>query len=97
MNDIVSNLPGYLTVLAVLILAGACSSKISSRLNVPVLLVFLGVGMLAGTDFLGIVAFDNAAAANIIGSIAMAFILYSGGSAHRYPWRCFPEWLLYAA
>ena len=79
MNDIVSNLPGYLTVLAVLILAGACSSKISSRLNVPVLLVFLGVGMLAGTDFLGIVAFDNAAAANIIGSIAMAFILYSGG------------------
>ena len=79
MNDIVTNLPGYLTVLAVLILAGACSSKISSRLNVPVLLVFLGVGMMAGTDFLGIVAFDNAVAANVIGSIAMAFILFSGG------------------
>ena len=79
MNDIVSNLPGYLTVLAILILAGACSSKLSSRLNVPVLLVFLGVGMLAGTDFFGIVAFDNATAANTIGSIAMAFILYSGG------------------
>ena len=79
MNDIVSNLPGYLTVLAILILAGACSSKLSSRLNVPVLLVFLGVGMLAGTDFCGIVAFDNATAANTIGSIAMAFILYSGG------------------
>ena len=79
MNDIVSNLPGYLTVLAILILAGACSSKLSSRLNVPVLLVFLGVGMFAGTDFLGIVAFDSAATANTIGSIAMAFILYSGG------------------
>jgi NhaP-type Na+/H+ and K+/H+ antiporters with a unique C-terminal domain len=79
MNDIVTNLPGYLTIIAVLILAGACSSKISSRLNVPVLLVFLGVGMLAGTDFLGIVAFDNAVAANVIGSIAMAFILFSGG------------------
>lgn len=79
MSDIVTNLPGYLTVLALLILAGACSSKISSRLNVPVLLVFLGVGMMAGTDFLGIVAFDNAVAANVIGSIAMAFILFSGG------------------
>lgn len=79
MNDLVTNFPFYLAITALLILAGACSSKLSSRLNVPVLLVFLGVGMLAGTDFFGIVDFDNATAANTIGSIAMAFILYSGG------------------
>ncbi len=79
MNDIVTNFPVYLAITALLILAGACSSKLSSRLNMPVLLVFLGVGMLAGTDFLKIVDFDNATAANTIGSIAMAFILYSGG------------------
>jgi cell volume regulation protein A len=79
MDDIVFNLPGYLTVLSIMILAGACSSKLSSRLNVPVLLIFLGIGMIAGTDFLGIVAFDSAPTANVVGSIAMAFILFSGG------------------
>lgn len=79
MNDIVSHPFRYLTVFAILILAGACSSKISSRLNVPVLLVFLSVGMLAGSDFLEILSFENATAANIIGSVAMAFILFSGG------------------
>lgn len=68
-----------LTILAVLLLAGVCSSKLSTYFNVPVLLVFLGVGMLAGSDGIGKIYFDNALGANIIGSIAMAFILFAGG------------------
>ena len=68
-----------LTILAVLLLAGVCSSKLSTYFNVPVLLVFLGVGMLAGSDGIGDIYFDNAYGANIIGSIAMAFILFAGG------------------
>ncbi len=68
-----------LTVVALLILAGACASKISSRLNLPALLIFLAVGMLAGTDGIGKIPFDNAFVANAIGTVAMAFILFSGG------------------
>ena len=68
-----------LTIIAILILAGACASKISSRLNLPALLIFLAVGMLAGSDGIGKIPFDNAAVANTIGTVAMAFILFSGG------------------
>ncbi len=78
------DLSHFLTVTAILILAGACSSKISSWLNVPVLLVFLGVGMLAGSDGIGGINFDNAQLANAIGSIAMAFILFAGGFDTRW-------------
>lgn len=68
-----------LTVFAVLILACACASKLSSWINMPVLVVFLGVGMLAGEEGIGHIPFDNPNYANVIGSIAMAFILFSGG------------------
>ncbi len=68
-----------LFVFATLILACILSSKLSSIINMPSLLLFLAVGMLAGSDGIGGIAFDNAVQANMIGSIAMAFILFSGG------------------
>jgi len=68
-----------LTIFAVLILACACSSKLSSWINMPVLVVFLGVGMLAGSQGIGKIPFDDPNVANWIGSAAMAFILFSGG------------------
>ena len=43
------------------------------------LLLFLAVGMLAGSEGIGNLKFDNAAVANAIGTMAMAFILFSGG------------------
>ncbi|MEG2076966.1 MAG: hypothetical protein RRY34_10720, partial [Victivallaceae bacterium] len=55
------------------------SSKLSSFINMPCLLLFLGVGMLAGSEGIGGIEFDNAATANYIGSVAMAFILFAGG------------------
>ena len=42
---------------AVLLLAGIVSSKLSARLGLPVLVVFLGVGMLAGEDGIGGIEF----------------------------------------
>ncbi len=75
MTDIAS----YLTVAAILMLLGACSSKISARLNIPVLILFLAVGMLAGSDFLGFIDFENAKIANVIGSVAMGYILFFNG------------------
>ena len=68
-----------IAVVALLLLASLLSSKISAHINMPCLLLFLVVGMLAGADGIGKLHFDDAHMANAIGSIAMAFILFSGG------------------
>ncbi len=68
-----------ISVFAFLILISLLSSKISSQINMPCLLLFLAIGMLVGSEGIGHIEFDNAHAANTIGSIAMAFILFSGG------------------
>jgi cell volume regulation protein A len=64
---------GLLGVLSVL--AGLASRRIGA----PVLLVFLGIGMLAGEDGVLGIPFDDYGAAYLIGSIALAVILFQGG------------------
>ncbi|MBR1778021.1 MAG: potassium/proton antiporter [Alphaproteobacteria bacterium] len=54
------------------------ANRISSKLGIPSLLVFLAVGMIAGSDGAGI-QFYSAKLSNYIGSFALAFILFSGG------------------
>lgn len=68
-----------LTVFAFLMFVCLLSSKLSSRLNMPFLLLFLVVGMVAGSEGLGMLPFDNAIVANGLGSIALSVILFSGG------------------
>ena len=55
------------------------ASKISERFGIPALLMFLAVGMLAGADGPGGIYFDNAEVANLVGTFALAYILFSGG------------------
>src|SRR5690606_33635129 len=64
---------------AILLLVGIVSSKVSARLGLPVLVLFLLIGMLAGDGGIGGIAFDNALAAHALGSIALALILFDGG------------------
>ena len=76
----------------VLLLLGIASSKFSARLGMPVLVLFLGVGMLAGSEGIGGIAFEDYGLANGIASIALALILFDGGlrttmSAVRLTWR----------
>ena len=77
----------HLAMVAVLLLYGVFSSRLSSRMNMPVLLLFLGAGMILGRhidmDF-SITADPSVKFANIIGTIAMAFILYSGGLETKF-------------
>ena len=54
------------------------AGKASSKFGVPSLLLFLGVGMLAGSDGLG-VEFDDIYMAQAIGTVALSIILFSGG------------------
>src|SRR5699024_7486665 len=49
------------------------------RLSVPALIIFLGVGMLAGTDGLLGIQFENYKTAQFIGIVALNFILFNGG------------------
>ena len=64
---------------ATLVLLGVVASKVSTRLGVPALLVFLLVGGLAGSEGVGGIAFDDYELAQTIGIVALAFILFSGG------------------
>lgn len=68
-----------LLLAAVLILLGIISSQLSARLGLPVLVLFLIVGMLAGEDGPGGIFFDNAEAAHSLGTLALAMILFDGG------------------
>jgi cell volume regulation protein A len=69
----------YFVVAAALLLLSILASKLSARLGVPALLFFLVVGMLAGADGPGGIYFDDYRIAQAVGSVALVFILFSGG------------------
>jgi len=58
---------------------GIVATTVAPRLGVPILLIFLIVGMLAGEDGPGNIAFGNFWLANLAGSMALAVILFDGG------------------
>ena len=68
-----------LSIGALLILVSITFTKLSDNLGVPVLVLFLGVGMFAGSEGPGGIFFDNAEIAQNIGIVALIFILFAGG------------------
>ncbi len=64
---------GLLTGLSIL------ATRTSTRLGVPALLLFLLIGMLAGSEGLGGIVFADYSLAQAVGVIALVFILFSGG------------------
>lgn len=64
---------------SLLILLSIAIAKLFDNLGVPTLILFLGLGMLAGSDGLGGIYFDNANMAQSIGMTALIFILFAGG------------------
>ena len=64
---------------ALLIFASIMASTLSARLGVPLLLLFLVVGMLAGEDGILGIEFSQYGIANFIGQAALACILLDGG------------------
>jgi cell volume regulation protein A len=73
---------GSLILVAGLLLAvGLAASLLAGRLRIPGLVLFLGVGMLVGSDGLNLIEFSDYPLARTIGIIALALILFEGGLA----------------
>ena len=68
-----------LLVGSLLLLISVVAGKTTGRLGVPTLIFFLIVGILAGSEGIGGIKFDNAEVAQFIGVTALNFILFSGG------------------
>lgn len=68
---------------ALLVLGSILLGLLSSRVGAPLLLVFLGLGMLVGSGGLQIVLFDNYSVTYHVGSVALAIILFDGGLRTR--------------
>ncbi|MGF1608768.1 MAG: potassium/proton antiporter [Kiloniellales bacterium] len=79
-------------ITGILLLASILAGVASSRVGAPLLLVFLVLGMLLGEDGPGGVLFDDFRSAYLIGSLALAIILFDGGyrtplAAVRVAWQ----------
>jgi potassium/hydrogen antiporter len=69
---------------AVLVMAGILSSLLALRFGAPLLLVFLVIGMLAGDAGPGHLQFDDVRTTYLVGSVALALILFDGGLKTRF-------------
>jgi potassium/hydrogen antiporter len=64
-----------------LLAAGIAAALVADRIRIPGLLLFLGLGMLAGSEGIGGIEFDDAELARTLGTIALVLILFEGGLA----------------
>lgn len=69
---------------SVLVMAGILSSLLALRFGAPLLLVFLVIGILAGDSGPGRIEFDDVRTTYLVGSVALALILFDGGLRTRF-------------
>ena len=66
-------------IISILLILSVVASKFSDRFGIPALLIFLIIGMLAGSEGLGGIYFDDPVIAQAVGLVALTIILFSGG------------------
>lgn len=69
----------FILIAGLLLLVSIIASKASGRYGVPALIIFLVIGMLAGSEGPGGIYFDDPVATQSLGVVALIFILFSGG------------------
>ena len=80
MNLTINNI---LLIGSLLLFLSLVASK-TTKYGIPTLILFLAVGMLAGSDGFGGIVFNDPGIAKFIGSVALSFILFSGGLETRW-------------
>ncbi|MYR28206.1 MULTISPECIES: potassium/proton antiporter [unclassified Streptomyces] len=80
----VDHLNQLLLVSAVVLLVAVAAVRLSSRSGLPSLLVYLGIGVVMGTDGLGNVSFDDVRLTQVIGYAALVVILTEGGLGTKW-------------
>ncbi len=78
------NLTLLLGVSGILLLFCVFANRLTDRYGIPALLIFLGLGMLSGSDGVGQIQFYDAKLANHIGTTALIFIIFTGGMETRW-------------
>jgi potassium/hydrogen antiporter len=68
-----------LAIAALLVAASALSSRLSARSGIPVFLIFIGLGIAAGSEGIGGIEFADYHLAFRLGTVALALILFDGG------------------
>ncbi len=74
----------FLLIAAGLLFLSVVASKISDRFGIPALLLFLVLGMLAGSEGIGGIHFNDPFLARSLGIIALIFILFAGGVETKF-------------
>lgn len=69
----------FLLMGSILLFISLIAGKTSYKFGIPVVVLFIAIGMLAGSEGIGGIHFDNPEIAQFIGIIALNFILFSGG------------------
>ncbi|MFZ4452956.1 potassium/proton antiporter [Salibacterium aidingense] len=78
------DIDSFVMLAALLLITGVTVTKFSSRLGMPSLILFILVGMIIGSDGLGIIYFDDAKQAQLVGIVALVIILFEGGSQTKW-------------
>jgi len=79
------NLPESLLIAgSVILFLSIIVTKISNKLGIPALIIFLGIGMLAGHEKLANISIHNLVAAQLLGAITLSLILFTGGIETEY-------------
>jgi len=66
-------------LMGVFLLSGVMMTKVSARAGIPALILFMFLGMMLGSDILGLIHFSNAKLAQMVGVFALIIILFEGG------------------
>lgn len=68
-----------LLIISIILLFMVIIARVSSRLNVPLIIIALAIGIIFGSDVTGLIYFDNAVLTSRAANIALIFILFAGG------------------
>lgn len=85
LNGSVISTDSLILLFGLLLVAGVLATRVSTRFGLPALILFMGIGIVIGSDITGIIFFDNTGLAQMIGVAALIVILFEGDFKRNGP------------